>query len=291
MPWTRCWLLAPAAVAAVLSLGAASIAAAPTGVTSHKTSSFDGDMLLQTPAPNATIGAGQTVSFSWSAAPYGEVLPYPSLPYQIQFQVASDSGFSSLVVNAQATCASPATCQSSTSQGPFPPGVYYWRITSTYEACLQALAATGAINSGQAAIDSCGPKASAVQSFTVTAPTATTTTTSPAPTTTTATPTIATSGTQVPVVRVLGGSTGKLGRNMSLRFTLTDDGMAAVSVWVFRGTVTVWKRAYGPQAFKPGQIYVIPWRPTRTGSFKFCLIATASPGRNTQSCAGFSVSK
>jgi hypothetical protein len=131
-------------------------------------SAWDGDMALQRPSPDATLSAGSAINFSWAASPYGDAPK--SLPYQLHFQIASEPGFGTdaLLVNRTSGCYSPAGCPSSSTEGPFPPGTYYWRVTSSYDACLSELASRGMLESGAAL--SCQPQTSEIRSFTVAAP-------------------------------------------------------------------------------------------------------------------------
>jgi hypothetical protein len=129
---------------------------------------WDGEMTLHAPTAGTTVDAASPVSFSWSASPYGDAPR--SLAYQIYFQVASDSSFDSgsLLVDRKSTCYSPGGCQTSSTEGPFAPGVYYWRVTSAYPSCLSDLASRGILNSGAAVF--CEPHASDIHSFTVVPP-------------------------------------------------------------------------------------------------------------------------
>jgi hypothetical protein len=136
---------------------------------------WDGEMSLYAPATGETLSTTSPINFSWAASPYGDQARtmYGSVvAYQLHFQVASDATFASgsLLVDKTSTCYSPAGCPSSTGEGSFTPGVYYWRVTSSFDSCIAVLAAHGMLNSGTAV--ACQPKSSEVRSFTVAAPTA-----------------------------------------------------------------------------------------------------------------------
>jgi PASTA domain len=146
---------------------AVAVTAAIAGTFANSAWAWDGDMALQSPSSDATLSTGSAVNFSWVASPYGDA--YKRLAYRLIFQVSSDPGFGSdaLVVDRKTFCYSPAGCPSSSTEGPFPVGTYYWRVTSDYEECIADLANRGMINSG--AFEFCQPHSSAIQSFTVVA--------------------------------------------------------------------------------------------------------------------------
>jgi hypothetical protein len=131
---------------------------------------WDNEMNLQSPAVGATLSSSSPVSFAWSASPYGDAPQ--RLSYQIHFQVASDPGFpsGSLVVDRTSTCYSPAGCPSTSTEGPFPVGTYYWRVTSSYMNCIYDLAAHGTVGGGGSVI--CRDKTSDIHSFTAAVPVA-----------------------------------------------------------------------------------------------------------------------
>jgi hypothetical protein len=228
-------------------------------------------MNLLTPAPNATFASGQPVSFSWDAAPYSN-LSYG--PYQIELDVAPDPGFNKMIYGGNASCTGSLTRTSTAIEGPFAPGVYYWRATSSYQTCMSSLLAQEA-GTYSPIPDMCSPQSSPVGSFTVT------NSATPAPA---ATPTMPTIPAQV---RAFGARV-RAHQLTRLPFTASDNSAkAAVEVGIHRGaTKTPLVMRSWIQAVQAGVTYGFSWTPPRPGTYRFCVLAQDVAGTpSNTSCA------
>ena len=222
-------------------------------ITSSPAQAWDGEMTLLQPAADAVVSPASSVKFSWNASPYGD--DTNSLPYAIYFEVATDAGFSNLVVSKRSTCYSPASCPSSSTEGPFRARLYYWRVRADYQACLDGLAARGMLDSGAA--NMCKPKTSRVRSFT------SRTATSPPPP----------SGKDrtAPHVRALASS-GRRGFNTRLKFNAGDNsGSFGVGLTVFKGPslAAAWTRRF-PVARTPSGAFYINYKSKVAFRGRFC---------------------
>jgi hypothetical protein len=276
------------------------------------------------PSAGATFSATSHIAFSWHANPYPQLVN--GWAYQLHFQIATDPGFSSLVVDRWQSCHSPADCPSISTEGPFTSGTYYWRVTSDYEACLSYLAARGVVQSGAA--NFCQPQSSEMRSFVV-----------PPPKVTSVSPASAAAGS---VITLLGQN---LGSTVSVDFAghpgVSPTSVTATAVKVFvpadavtgaltlrtaRAAVTTasvfkplprvsWLDSYDGQAGDPVRIFgsnlvgltslkfggvaVTPTANTPTevdanvpgGTFSSGRISVTTPGGTTTSAQAFAITK
>jgi hypothetical protein len=264
-----------------------------------------GPMTLLSPAPKTTVASGQSVTFSWNAAPYTDLYWGP---YQIEFDVASDPGFSKIVYSGNASCTGSMNCPSTQTEGSFAPGVYYWRVTSSYQACLSSDRSGGEGMSSQQQFLTglCSPQSSPTQSFTVTQPASpvTSTVSRPAPTPPPAAPATSSGSnpaatapvpptdTTAPRVRALAATVRAVGQRTLLRFTASDDsGKASIAAAIFRGNKQPLVKRTWLQAVQAGATYRFSWTPPTAGTYKFCVFAKDLAGNaSNPSCATVSVS-
>jgi hypothetical protein len=94
---------------------------------------------------------------------------------------------------------------------------------------------------------------------------------------------------QAPLVRALPAA-GHRGRQMKLRFTVSDDsGYARLTVLVYRGSERLARFPYDMQAFSAAETYYTTWAVRRAGRYRFCVIGVDPSGHKSSNCAPFSV--